>query len=92
MAAIDITRPHAAAGSAAGIGRIFTSAFGGLDANRPTEATSAGIGSYIASIFSAFAEWNDARLTRNSLAALTDRELEDIGLHRGDIDAVARRF
>ncbi|GFE51482.1 hypothetical protein So717_32350 [Roseobacter cerasinus] len=33
--------------------------------------------------------WNDARVTRNALASLTDRELEDIGLSRADIDAVA---
>ncbi len=33
--------------------------------------------------------WNDARVTRNALSALTDRELEDIGLIRGDIDSVA---
>ena len=33
--------------------------------------------------------WNDARVTRNALSKLTDRELEDIGLNRGDIDAVA---
>ena len=35
--------------------------------------------------------WNDARVTRNALNALTDRELEDIGLVRGDIDDVANR-
>lgn len=33
--------------------------------------------------------WNDARVTRNALSALTDRELDDIGLVRGDIDDVA---
>ena len=33
--------------------------------------------------------WNDARVTRKALSSLTDRELEDIGLSRGDIDAVA---
>ena len=33
--------------------------------------------------------WNDARVTRYALSKLTDRELEDIGLNRGDIDAVA---
>ncbi|MDW3183675.1 DUF1127 domain-containing protein [Roseobacter sp.] len=33
--------------------------------------------------------WNDARVTRNALASLTDRELEDIGLSRADIDTVA---
>jgi uncharacterized protein YjiS (DUF1127 family) len=33
--------------------------------------------------------WNDARVTRKALSALTDRELEDIGLTRADIDLVA---
>jgi uncharacterized protein YjiS (DUF1127 family) len=30
--------------------------------------------------------WNDARVTRNALGKLSDRELDDIGLCRGDID------
>lgn len=30
--------------------------------------------------------WNDARQTRKALGSLTDRELDDIGLVRGDID------
>ena len=34
--------------------------------------------------------WNDARVTRNTLADLTDRELADIGLDRGEIEQVAR--
>ncbi len=33
--------------------------------------------------------WNDARVTRKALNSLTDRELDDIGLVRGDIDDVA---
>lgn len=33
--------------------------------------------------------WNNARITRKALSALSDRELEDIGLSRGDIDVVA---
>ena len=33
--------------------------------------------------------WNDARVTRNALSSLTDRELEDIGLVRGDIEDIA---
>ena len=33
--------------------------------------------------------WNDARVTRNALSSLSDRELDDIGLVRGDIDKVA---
>jgi uncharacterized protein YjiS (DUF1127 family) len=31
------------------------------------------------------------RRTLNELAALTDRELDDIGLARGEVEAVARR-
>lgn len=34
--------------------------------------------------------WNDQRVTRKSLNQLTARELEDIGLVRSDIDAIAR--
>jgi uncharacterized protein YjiS (DUF1127 family) len=33
--------------------------------------------------------WNDARVTRKTLDSLTDRELDDIGLIRGDIETVA---
>lgn len=46
------------------------------------------IGATFASVVNAVAEWNDARVTRNTLSGLTDRELEDIGLCRGDIDVV----
>ena len=45
----------------------------------------AAIGAVIASVVA----WNDARVTRNALTALTDRELEDIGLSRADIEGVA---
>ena len=37
------------------------------------------------------AAWNNARMTRKSLHRLSDRELDDIGLCRGDIEDVARR-
>ncbi|SFT97559.1 DUF1127 domain-containing protein [Sedimentitalea nanhaiensis] len=47
------------------------------------------IGGLFATLGGMFAAWNDARVTRNALSGLTDRELEDIGLVRGDIDAVA---
>ncbi|AUH35225.1 DUF1127 domain-containing protein [Paracoccus tegillarcae] len=36
--------------------------------------------------------WNDTRVTRNTLSQLSDRELDDIGLDRGDIERIARRF
>ena len=45
---------------------------------------------YLADIGTAVIAWNDARVTRNALSALTNRELADIGLERGDIDSVAR--
>ena len=41
--------------------------------------------SYLGTAFAALAGWNDARVTRNALAKLSDRELDDIGLCRGDI-------
>jgi uncharacterized protein YjiS (DUF1127 family) len=45
-----------------------------------------------AALVSTLISWNDARITRGSLARLTDRELDDIGLCRGDIDEVAARL
>jgi uncharacterized protein YjiS (DUF1127 family) len=47
------------------------------------------IGAVFSAALGAFATWNDARATRNVLSDLSDRELTDIGLCRGDIDAVA---
>ena len=35
--------------------------------------------------------WYAEHSTRQSLSGLSDHELEDIGLSRGDIDLVARR-
>jgi uncharacterized protein YjiS (DUF1127 family) len=40
----------------------------------------------VADLFARLAAWNDARVTRGALSRLTDRELDDIGLSRGDID------
>ena len=47
------------------------------------------INATLTSVFATLASWNDARVTRNALAGLSDRELDDIGLVRGDIDLVA---
>lgn len=59
-----------------------------IDTNRVHGgAVSFGIGS---KILSAFAAWNDARVTKNALSRLSDRELDDIGLCRGDIDLISR--
>ncbi|MEM8577286.1 MAG: DUF1127 domain-containing protein [Pseudomonadota bacterium] len=52
-------------------------------------ATFAGrVAAYFGNLSAALIAWNDARVTRNALNTLTDRELEDIGLIRGDIEAV----
>ena len=34
--------------------------------------------------------WNELRVTRKALNKLSDRELADIGLHRGDIAEIGR--
>ena len=34
--------------------------------------------------------WNSARITRKSLNRLSNRELDDIGLCRGDIELIGR--
>ena len=47
------------------------------------------IGDALNTVIATVVAWNDARVTRNALAKLSDRELEDIGLVRGDIDMVA---
>lgn len=48
------------------------------------------IGALLSTAAGAIAAWNDARATRNALSSLSDRELSDIGLCRGDIDDVAQ--
>jgi uncharacterized protein YjiS (DUF1127 family) len=46
----------------------------------------------LVALVSALAVWNDTRVTRKALSQLTDRELDDIGLCRGDIDDIAARL
>ncbi len=58
---------------------------------QPFAGTSVRTGSLFTAIVKAVSDWNDSRVTRNSLNALSDRELDDIGLTRGDIDFVAHR-
>ncbi len=41
-------------------------------------------------LIASFSAWNDARITRKALSQLSDRELDDIGLCRGDIESVIR--
>ena len=44
----------------------------------------------LSNAIAAFQAWNDARVTRKALNKLTDRELDDIGLCRGDIEFIGR--
>lgn len=46
-------------------------------------------GSIFSAILGGVRGWNEARMTRKALNALSDRELDDIGLVRGDIERVA---
>lgn len=46
---------------------------------------------FVSNLVSLLIDWNDTRVTRKALSSLTDRELDDIGLVRGDIDTVATR-
>ncbi len=41
---------------------------------------------FVGSALVSVKNWNDARVTRKALSSLSDRELDDIGLCRGDID------
>ncbi|WP_299351752.1 DUF1127 domain-containing protein [uncultured Shimia sp.] len=46
------------------------------------------IGHAFAALAGAVTDWNDKRVTRVALSALSNRELEDIGLSRADIENI----
>lgn len=60
-----------------------------LDTTR--HVASGNVTGFATRLFAAIAAWNDARVTRNALSRLSDRELDDIGLCRGDIEAISAR-
>jgi len=63
-----------------------------FDTTRPSAVLSAGrFSQFFAEVFGAFAAWNDSRVTRDALSKLSARELDDIGLTRGDINDVIAR-
>ncbi|APX22170.1 MAG: DUF1127 domain-containing protein [Rhodobacteraceae bacterium] len=93
MSAYDTIRPeNGAAGLAGRIGNVFVSGFGAA----PERGASASfviasqISRFVSQVADGLIAWNETRLTRKSLQALTDRELEDIGLTRFQIEEVAR--
>lgn len=51
-----------------------------------------GLGGVVASLVALIASWKDTRVTQRELSRLSDRELDDIGLCRGDIPRAARSF
>ena len=56
-----------------------------------TEQVLAGFqGLSLGALIATLKTWNDERITRRQLNALTDRELADIGLSRSEIEAAAR--
>ena len=57
--------------------------------NSRTSGRGSFLGNFTANTFGAFSAWNDARITRKALSALTARELDDIGLTPGDIETIA---
>ena len=59
-----------------------------LDTNRMI--TRSGRAGMMAKIMDAAAAWNDARVTRNALSKLSERELNDIGLTRFDVEHIGR--
>lgn len=44
---------------------------------------------FFSRVAAAVSAWNDARITRKALSSLSDHELDDLGLSRGDIDTLA---
>jgi uncharacterized protein YjiS (DUF1127 family) len=62
-----------------------------IDSSR-TLNPSASFGGFFARTLDMIASWNERRATRNALSQLSDRELDDIGLVRGDINAIARQI
>ncbi|MBY6003413.1 DUF1127 domain-containing protein [Salipiger bermudensis] len=93
MSAYDSFRQNAgAAGMAGRIGTVFLNGYGAAPERGASVSyeIAASVSRFFAAVTDAIIDWNDARLTRKSLEALTDRELDDIGLTRADIYSVAR--
>ncbi|MCW8842519.1 MAG: DUF1127 domain-containing protein [Rhodobacteraceae bacterium] len=91
MAAFDTNRfSTSPAGFAGHIGQTFVS-MTAFDAATPA-STRVSLADRIvnakARFVAAYANWQDQRATRAALAALSDRELDDIGLCRGDLDGI----
>jgi uncharacterized protein YjiS (DUF1127 family) len=63
-----------------------------FEVSRSASASQGLMAQVYANTIGAYVAWKEARDTRAALDKLSDRELDDIGISRGDIDAIARRF
>ena len=61
-----------------------------VETNASTIAHEGGIVAWAADLYRGFQEWRAYRRTVKALSALTDADLDDIGLCRADIKQVAR--
>ncbi len=61
-----------------------------INLTRASASNAASQPSFVARLMAGIREWNELRVTRNALSALSDRELADIGLNRGDIGQIGR--
>jgi uncharacterized protein YjiS (DUF1127 family) len=68
--------------------KIDMAAFDTTRAQFETAGFAGRIGQTFATLAAAVVAWNDDRVTRNALNGLTERELEDIGLSRFDVDNI----
>lgn len=50
-----------------------------------------GFGGFFSGLVARYSAWRSYRVTVKALSALSDAELDDIGLTRGEISRVARR-
>ena len=91
MAAFDTNRfSTSPAGFAGHIGQTFVAmtAFDTASAGAVRVSFADRVGHTVATLAAAYSDWKDKRATRAALSALSDRELDDIGLSRADLDAL----
>lgn len=91
MAAYDTNRLSTSpAGFAGHIGQTFVAmtAFDATTTDVRRVSVVDRVSHAVATLVAAYTDWKDKRATRAALSALSDRELDDIGLSRADLDAL----
>ncbi len=61
-----------------------------IDTTRNSVAPTGVFAAVFATVYTTFANWKAERATRTALSQLSDRELDDIGVVRADIETLAR--